>query len=267
MRRFLRWIPWTLVLALALPVLAADDKDAKDKKKDPDQKKDAKDKKKDAAAELKTKPEKISYGARFIAKLTKVEGTSQQDFTVQISIKYLEPNLQAQAQLLQKQQQLLLKQRQIMLTRNPFVRQQLLLQLIQQAQGQPQNLYNVKEIKKDIDLRAAEDMKVRTLQPPVEYDDKGNLKKYTPKELKELRGKGNLPGYTADFDSLREGQIVKVYLAKPKAKPKKKVEKKDKKGKKDKKDKKDMDDEDEDLDQPKPEALMVVVIKEPPEMK
>jgi hypothetical protein len=266
MRHIFRWISWTLLLALALPVFAADeDKDARDKKKDPAAKKDAKDKKKkDDPAEPKTKPEKVSYGAQFLAKLTKIEGTSQQEFTVQLTIRYLEPNLQAQANLLQKQQRLLLRQRQIMLTRNPIVRQQLLLQLIQDAQQGQQNLYNIKEIKKDIDLRAAEDMKVRTMKPPLEYDDKGNVKKYTAQELKELRGKGNLPGYTADFDSLREGQIVKVYLAKPKAKPKKKVDKKDKKGKKDKKD---MDDEDEELEQPKPEAVMVVVIKEPPEMK
>jgi hypothetical protein len=76
-------------------------------------------------------------------------------------------------------------------------------------------------------------MKVRTLSPPVDYDDKGNVKKYTAKELKKLRGKGNLPGYPADFDSLREGQAVKVYLAKPKA-AKKKAGKKGKANKKDK---------------------------------
>src|SRR5262249_56982593 len=122
---------------------AEENRDAKEKKKHPAEKKDAKDKKKkDDPAEPKTKPEKVSYGAQFLGKLTKIEGTSQQEFTVQLTIRYLEPNLQAQANLLAKQQRLLLRQRQIMLTRNAIVRQQLLLQLIQNAQQGQQHLYN-----------------------------------------------------------------------------------------------------------------------------
>jgi hypothetical protein len=35
---------------------------------------------------------------------------------------------------------------------------------------------------------------VRSLQPPVAFDDKGNVKKYTAQELKEMRGDGKLPG-------------------------------------------------------------------------
>jgi hypothetical protein len=265
MLRISRWFHWTFVLVLALPVVAADDKDAKDKgKKDAADKKDAKDpKKKDNPPEPKPPPEKLKYGTKFVGKLTKLSGTSQQDFTVQITIQYLEPNPQGQADLVRRQQQMLVRQRQIMLTRNPILRQQLLVQLLQEAQRGQANLYKIKEVKKDIDLRAVEEMKVRTIQPPIEYDDKGNLKKYTAKELKDLRGKGNLPGYTADFDSLREGQIVQVYLAKPKT-PAKNAGNKDKQGKKDKKNK---DDDDEDLDQPRPEAVMVVIWKEPPPMK
>src|SRR5207244_3200625 len=87
-----------------------------------------------------------------------------------------------------------------------------------QNQGNP-NLYQVKEIKKDIELRAADEMKVRVLNPPVDYDDKGRPKKYTAKELKELKGPDtSLPGYAGDLESLRPNQVVKVYLKKKDAK-------------------------------------------------
>ena len=51
------------------------------------------------------------------------------------------------------------------------------------------------------------------------FDDKGNAirKPYTSKELKELTGPDkSLPGYKADVDSLKIGQIVDVYLGKKK---------------------------------------------------
>jgi hypothetical protein len=74
---------------------------------------------------------------------------------------------------------------------------------------------------KDIDLRASEDCKIRSKNPPVEYDDKGKVKVWTSKELKELKGTSKLPGYSADFDRLAVGQIVTVYFPKTaKAPPK-----------------------------------------------
>ena len=62
-------------------------------------------------------------------------------------------------------------------------------------------------------LRLVDNAKYRIATPPVEYDDKGNIKKYTAKELAALRGTGGLPGYTADKDQLRVGKIFEVYLA------------------------------------------------------
>ncbi|HEV2950401.1 MAG TPA: hypothetical protein VGX70_23680, partial [Gemmataceae bacterium] len=52
--------------------------------------------------------------------------------------------------------------------------------------------------------------------PPVAYDDKGNKKKYTAKELKELRGDSKLEGYTAGFEDLKTNQYVKVSLVRKK---------------------------------------------------
>jgi hypothetical protein len=62
-----------------------------------------------------------------------------------------------------------------------------------------------------------DDVKVRTKNPPVAYDDKGNKKKYTAKELKELKGDSKLPGYTAGFEDLKTNQYVQVTLVRKKS--------------------------------------------------
>jgi hypothetical protein len=72
----------------------------------------------------------------------------------------------------------------------------------------------------NVELQTSDDLKVRLPQPPIEFDAKGNPKKYSVKELKELRGPGNLPGFPGDFDSLKPEQYVKVVLKKVKDPPK-----------------------------------------------
>jgi hypothetical protein len=67
-----------------------------------------------------------------------------------------------------------------------------------------------------VDLQFADDVKVRLAQPPKKYDDKGHILKYTPAELKALKGPGNLPGYAASPEDLRSGQTVAVTLGKRK---------------------------------------------------
>jgi hypothetical protein len=60
-------------------------------------------------------------------------------------------------------------------------------------------------------LDVADDVQVRVMQLPMQFDDKGKPKKYTSEEMKELRGPhANLPGYKSDYDSLRTGQVVTV---------------------------------------------------------
>ena len=94
--------------------------------------------------------------------------------------------------------------------------------------------------------------------PPPAFDEKGNFKKYTAKELKELKGDSNLPGYEAGMDALKPGQTVKVYLAKataakqPKAAaPKEKAKPKEKEKEKDA------------LDDDKPAIKLIVIVAEP----
>jgi hypothetical protein len=71
---------------------------------------------------------------------------------------------------------------------------------------------------RDVKVMSVDDVKIRTKNPPVAYDDKGNKKKYTAKELKELRGDDpKLPGYTAEFNDLKQNQIVEVSLVRKKS--------------------------------------------------
>jgi len=71
---------------------------------------------------------------------------------------------------------------------------------------------------KNVDADAPEEVVVRRWELPKVYDDKGNLKEYTSKERKELRGKDlKVPGYAATWDDVQFGQKVKLYLKSKKA--------------------------------------------------
>jgi hypothetical protein len=74
---------------------------------------------------------------------------------------------------------------------------------------------------KNVDVAPADEMIVRRKNPPVMFDDKGKPRKPTNKELKELQGKGNLPGYMAEASDLKANQLVTIYLQQKK-KPAKK---------------------------------------------
>jgi hypothetical protein len=182
--------------------------------------------KKEAAKEEK-KPE----GDKFInlgqvAGVLTSTGGSEAEYTIRVTLYVPQINQQAAAELLKKQQQLTQRQAEIMRNRNPAQRQQQMMQLLRDAQQMPQNLITVKEVQQDVRAVPADDMKVRLLQPPAAYDDKGNIKKYTAKELKELKGPDNLTGYTGTLEDVKANQLVLVYLARkpPKAgdKPKEK---------------------------------------------
>jgi hypothetical protein len=249
----MRWLGLAVILAFTLPALAADEKDAKKKKAKEPAKKAKKEKKEkgNQDADPPEKPEKVVYGQTFLAVLTQVASNSQKDFAVEISYRYLEVNPGAVNSLAQIQVQ----QRQAMLIRNPVQRQQQLAQIAVQLQQAQRNLYHVKEKKQKVDLRAADEMKIRTLLPPVEYDDNGAIKKYTAKELRKLKGPGNLPGYPGDWESLRAQQVVRVYLAKKNVVIKKKGGKKGK----------GEDGGDDELEPEKPEVVMLVVLRDAPQ--
>ncbi|HVS38073.1 MAG TPA: hypothetical protein VMS17_21120 [Gemmataceae bacterium] len=77
--------------------------------------------------------------------------------------------------------------------------------------------YMIRKDFKDIDFHTSDDVKVRILNPPVQFDDKGNAKQYTPDELKAMKGKdADLPGYESTLDHLKVGDAIKVTLSTPK---------------------------------------------------
>lgn len=91
-------------------------------------------------------------------------------------------------------------------------------------------LYTVQGWKK-IDIAISDDLKVRRMNLPLDFDEKGRPKKYTKKEQDELRGSGadrKLPGYQAEFDALKRDQVVEVHIS-TKMKPANYVAPKDKK--------------------------------------
>ncbi|HLN30871.1 MAG TPA: hypothetical protein VK395_24235 [Gemmataceae bacterium] len=230
----------TLILAclLAVPISAAStaladgDKDAK--KPDPKE---------------KAATDKLLASSGFMGRLVRVEG-AQKYITVQVSIPIAVPNganLGNSLALLQLQQQMVTQ-------RNPMQRQLLQLQMLQLAAAGGGG-YNFRQINKNIDLQAVDDLKVRSLQLPADFDEKGRPKRYTSKELHELKGDPKLPGYTSDFDSLKPDQIVRVYLAKKKEAPKPAVKEKPKE--------KDKDGDKDRTAEERPEITMVVILREP----
>jgi hypothetical protein len=196
----------------ALLVLCAGPALAADPKKDAD-----KDDKKPEGEKL------VSLGK--VAGVLTGTGGSEADYTIRVTLQVVQPNVQAQVDYLKKQQQLVQRQTQILRDPNPVRRQQQMVQLMRDAQQVPQNLFTVKEVQQDVRAVPADDMKVRLLQPPDAFDEKGHIKKYTLKELKELKGPENLPGFTGTLDDVKANQIVVAYLARKPAKPAKEGDK------------------------------------------
>jgi hypothetical protein len=264
MSRLLRLIGVLLLSVVVLPLLAADDTDAKKKdaalkQKDATKsdentpKKKSADKDKEPVA--KEKKDKLTWGRELVGRIH-VAGNSQREFTLNVSQIIMEPDYGAQQQYAQQRMQLAQHQLRMATARNLQDRNNAALQYYQtsmQMSQTQQRLLRPKEQKYDVKLRFAEGMKIRLSSPPLDYDDKGNPKKYTNKELSDLRGKEGLPGYAGEMDALKSGQTVKVYLARPPGAE-------TAKGKAAKK----KDDDEDDVPMSRPEAVMILVLRDPP---
>jgi hypothetical protein len=85
--------------------------------------------------------------------------------------------------------------------------------------GGPIPQFTVKTNKEDVEFQTIPDPKVRTMFLPEVFDDKGEIKKYTPAEKAELKGKDkSLPGYESSLEKLEAGQTLKVTLVPVKTK-------------------------------------------------
>jgi hypothetical protein len=150
--------------------------------------------------------------------------------TLKVGYSYLEPNpnfhpnSKANSNYLRRVNKLINQQQKAMTIADPVKRIQRLQQLAVKAQvlqmeapvGPPP--FRSAVAYKDVDAEAIEDVVVRRSTLPVQYDDKGNVKDYTEKEKKELRGKDpKVPGYAALWADVQTGQQVKLYLKSKKA--------------------------------------------------
>jgi hypothetical protein len=98
-----------------------------------------------------------------------------------------------------------------------------------------------------IDLKPEEDTKLRTLQTPIVYDDKGKPRHLTDRERREYKGPDSrLPGYTADFDGFKTGQLVEIRMARKKPADKTKAA-----------------DQDDAAEKPLPKVAQILILKEP----
>src|SRR5262245_14642084 len=138
MRRTLGWAAGLLaVAALLLPALAADKKDA-DK----------------MPADKKEATEKMVSAGELVGKVINGEG-AKQSFALEVTVRYGVPNVG-------EMQNLANLQAQLATTRDANTARSLMQQI---AQKQTQ-LVTVKEEKQTIDIEAADDVKVRTANPP-----------------------------------------------------------------------------------------------------
>jgi hypothetical protein len=121
----------------------------------------------------------------------------------------------------QQQQQLINLLNQI---QNEMQRQQILqIQWVQKQMQQVANSYKSVTYAKEFDLNIVPQARVAKKSLGMEYDNKGNIKEYTPEELKKLRDPVYTDFFKSKIEEVTPGLTVYVVLAKPKpdkAKPK-----------------------------------------------
>jgi hypothetical protein len=215
MRRLLTGIAALLLALLVLPAFADDkDKDKKDPvpdaKKDAD-KKDAPDAKKDAdKPDAAKNTEKTIKAGAVVGKVVEVNETAK-SIKVEVTYEITKPNV-GEIQAMESDQ-IQLAQAAARRDFNAVANYQ------RSILNHQLHSTTVEQHTKQVDIVGKDDLKIRLTDPPAAYDDKGNLKKRTDKELKELKGDPKLPGYPAGFSDLHQGSMVRASLVKPKDAP------------------------------------------------
>lgn len=74
-------------------------------------------------------------------------------------------------------------------------------------------LIKFKEVNQKFAVQIAENASVRLLEVPPVFDDKGNVVKRTPAEMKELRGDTRLPGYKGEMGDIKMDQMIRISIA------------------------------------------------------
>lgn len=261
MRQVCRWLLLFAIVALLVPAFEAQDAKKGEKKKEAAAKKEEKEPAKKAPAKKdnakspfdddgepkkdkksekpgpRGKEPEVVYGQIIPGVTIKhFDSNNNKDFSVDIMAP--DPQKIAKFQMWQAQQM-------VQISRSaPNQRAQQMRQYQTQLMQQQRGIYSPTEFR----VRATDNIKVRTLLLPQEFDEKGNPKKLTAKEIAALKDNSKLPGFPADLEALRIGQVVDVYLAKTAATAaataKAKIARKA---------------DDEDLEAPRPEVVLIVI--------
>jgi hypothetical protein len=204
------------------------DEPKKDPEKKDEEKKKNEEKKSKSAKDKKPIEKMPAHGAVIRTKIISLRGEGNREFTIELQEpdpkKIYDFNIwkAQQTQSLAQQQRQMLTQKGQALVQAMFNYQKALTNFNVESAQRSANLTSPKPV----DVRGTDDVKVRTAFLPVQFDDNGFPKKWTEKEKKELRGDTQIPGYPSDFDQIKSGQYVDIYLVKkappPKADPKKK---------------------------------------------
>ncbi len=148
-------------------------------------------------------------------------------------------------------------------------------QLIAQAsvltpEGLPPG-YKLVKSTRDVEFQHTENVKVRTMFLPEEFDDKGDVKKYTAAEKLKLKGKDKkLPGYESSIEKIEVGHKIKLKLVKrPKPKPApvektevKEPEKKVEKAKEKEKEPEELKEKGKDDEEKKMQVRLIIILEE-----
>jgi hypothetical protein len=163
------------------------------------------------AKDPKDAKEKLISSGLLLGRVTAVDADARM-LTIQVPLRYLVANDDAVAQQVDLRQQLV----DALQIEDAEERAQRVQEVQAALLANEANLVRVEETTLEVPIRAADDLKVRLAKLPPAFDDKGNPRKYTPQELKDLKGPGAVAGYTAAFSDLKEGQIVRVSVARKK---------------------------------------------------
>jgi hypothetical protein len=210
----------------------------------------------------------------FTGKLVTTPGTDR-IFTVQVVYQQLQlknPNQNyagnaAAQNLIRQQAQLQREINQMRRSRNPGAQlakiQRTSANMEAQALKAQLSMFKVVTAYQNVDFQAEELMKVRYMNPPKVYDDKGEPRKYTSAELKELKGAStNLPGYEGSLETLEKGQTVQVTLRQHKKPKPTSTANKDSDKDMDKEKEKEKDKDPDTTSQHRMQVQMVVILSE-----
>jgi hypothetical protein len=156
---------------------------------------------------------KLKKALTLTGKLVSAPQGTQNYFTIQVTLRYLAPNAGKIQEAANLQQQIVQTKLSNMKVADKI---NALADLNRRLQAALAAAYTVKEDSKNIDLKPDDDMKVRVMNLPPEFDEKGKPRKRTQAELKKLKGDPKLPGYEADLESLHADQIVTVSIVRKK---------------------------------------------------